>query len=68
MKHTFVPACTGPLPPAERYCSIASLSGEVVTNPSPISAASATAFGPKPDTSTGTGSSGRSYTRAFSTV
>ena len=45
---------------AERYCSIASLSGGVVTKPSPSSAASAIAFGPKPEISTGGGSSGRS--------
>jgi hypothetical protein len=55
MKQTFVPACTEPVPPSERYRSIDSLSGEVVTNPSPMRAASRTAFGPKPDTSTGGG-------------
>ena len=59
MKQTFVPACTGPLPPSERYSSIASLSGDVVQKPSPMRAASCIAFGPKPETSTGGGSSGQ---------
>ena len=60
MKQTLVPACTGPRPPSDRYSSIASLSGEVVTKPSPISRRERTALGPKPDTITGGGVSGRS--------
>ena len=56
-KQTFVPACTGPLPPSERYSSIAPRRARC-QKPSPISAASSVAFGPNPETSTGGGSSG----------
>lgn len=60
MKQTFVPAWTGALPPARRNWAISSPSGGVVAKPSPTRAASDAAFGPKAETITGGGSSGRS--------
>jgi hypothetical protein len=46
---------------------MSSASGDVVAYPSPMRAASFVAFGPKPETSTFGGASGRSYTRACET-
>jgi len=67
-QQTFIPPVIGPLPPCSRYCATASLSGLVVTKPSPIRAATSIALGPKPETRMGGVSSGSEYSRAASSV
>lgn len=68
-QRTVRPPFTGLVPPpARRKRSTRAASGIIVINPSPMRAQTSAACGPKAGTSMGTGSSGRVYRRAFSTV